>query len=314
MNISKPSKLKVALVGGLLLIAGHGGAGPIKIAIASDSTAAIFPTNDYGKRIGWGQALSNFFGSDVTVSDLAESGRSSKSFYEETPVSGWSKCLATHADFYLIQFGHNDDKPTDPTRYTDPQTTFKSYLSNYVNQARAQGGVPVLVTPPTRRTYWSTNAFLIKPDNLQNYSQAMRELAVAMNVPILDVYPKTLDFYGFVGKTNCGYYQANTDTNTFQDDTTHFSEAGARQHCYLLIESLLTSTDTLLAPLKNAVMKKGVPLQVELTATQTVQLKVSTNLMNWRNYGAPLTVPPSVLQRYLYICGQPTTFFRFTTN
>ena len=115
----------------LLFISLYGGALPLKITIASDSTAAYFPPTDYGKRTGWGQVLSNFFNTNVVVVDLASSGRSSKSFCEE---GKWAACLATHADYYFIQFGHNDGKTQDPARYTDPETTFKSYLSNYIHR------------------------------------------------------------------------------------------------------------------------------------------------------------------------------------
>lgn len=195
-------------------------AAPLKITIASDSTAASFSPADYGKRTGWGQVFSNYFNTNVVIDDLASSGRSSKSFYDE---GKWKDCLATHADYYLIQFGHNDGKIKDPARYTDPQTTFRSYLSNYVNQARARGGVPVLITPPTRRNFESEH--VLKPDDLQEYARAMRELATNMDVPLLDVLPVSVRFYESAGKSGAKIYQANTATNTFENDKTHFSNS-----------------------------------------------------------------------------------------
>ncbi|MGA9778923.1 MAG: rhamnogalacturonan acetylesterase [Limisphaerales bacterium] len=232
----------------LPLVSLNGGAVPLKIAIASDSTAAYFPPTDYGKRTGWGQVLSNFFNTNVTVADLASSGRSSKSFYEE---GKWAACLATHADYYFIQFGHNDGKTRDPARYTNPETTFKGYLSNYINQARAQGGFPVLLTPPTRRDYQSEH--VLKRDSLQDYAEAMRELGTNLDVPVLDVLPVSIEFYQSVGKSGTPVYQANTATNTFENDTTHFSALGARQQCYFVVESLLHSTNAGLVPLEKAV-------------------------------------------------------------
>jgi len=225
----------------------------LKITIASDSTASSFPPTDYGKRTGWGQVLSNFFTTNVTVDDLASSGRSSRSFYQE---GKWAACLATHANYYFIQFGHNDGKTKDPTRYTDPETTFKSYLSNYIHQARAQGGIPVLLTPPTRRNYQSEH--VLKRDSLQDYAQAMREVGTNMKVPVLDVLPASIKFYESVGKSGARIYQANTATNTFENDATHFSALGARQQCYFVVESLLHSTDASLAPLQKAIELKAV--------------------------------------------------------
>ena len=52
-NIFRPLPSLVALW--LLFISSHGGAAPLKITIASDSTAATFPSSDYGKRTGWGR-------------------------------------------------------------------------------------------------------------------------------------------------------------------------------------------------------------------------------------------------------------------
>jgi lysophospholipase L1-like esterase len=232
----------------LLFITFNGGAAPLKIAIASDSTAAIFPSTDYGKRTGWGQVLSNFFNTNVVVVDMASSGRSSKSFYDE---GKWAACLATHADYYLIQFGHNDGKTQDPARYTDPETTFKGYLSNYVNQARARGGIPVLLTPPTRRNYESEH--VLKQDSLLKYAQAMRELGTNVDVPVLDVLPLSIQFYETTGKSSTRIYQSNSATNTFENDTTHFSAAGARQQSYFVVESLLHATNSCLAELQKAV-------------------------------------------------------------
>jgi lysophospholipase L1-like esterase len=146
-------------------------AAPLNITIASDSTASVWSPNNSLKIVGWGQVLSNFFAPNIVVDDQAYSARSAKSFYDE---GRWANCLKAHADFYFIQFGHNDGKP-DTNRYTDPQTTFKSYLSNYVNEARASNGVPVLLTPPTIRNYAAEHT--LATDYLQNYAQAMRELA-----------------------------------------------------------------------------------------------------------------------------------------
>jgi len=300
----------IFLVAQLLLTDCRLEAATLKITIASDSTAAIFPTNDYGSRIGWGQVLSNFFSTDIVVDDRASSGRSSKSFYDE---GKWAACLQTRADFYFIQFGHNDDKPSDPTRYTDPQTTFKGYLSNYVNQARASNGIPVLLTPPTRRNY--SGAYTLGTDNLLNYAQAMRELGGAMDVPVLDLLPASREFYEFVGRTNAPFYQAKTNTNdTLNQDATHFNNFGAAQHCYLIMDCLLNSTNASLLPLRNAVRRQGVKLRVDLPTGQNVQFQGSTNLLDWRNYGTVHTSTPPAMERFLYDVRVGTMFYRAVTN
>lgn len=295
----------------LLLTEAMPWAAPIKITIASDSTAAYFPPSDAAKRWGWGQAVSNFFSANVLVNDLAASGRSSKSFYDE---GKWAACLATRADYYFIQFGHNDDKPDDPTRYTDPQTTFKSYLNLYVTQARASNGIPVFLTSPTRRNFAAEHT--LKLDNLQNYAQAMREFAASNNVPVLDVLPATIDFYEFIGKTKTPFYQADlvgppVVTNA---DTTHFSPAGAQQQCYSIIEALRLSTNASLAPLQAEIRRCGVPVQVVLTNSANVYFTGSLDLVNWQAYGKTNFYPASTVRRYLFNYGEPKAFYRALTN
>jgi lysophospholipase L1-like esterase len=286
-------------------------AAPIKITLAGDSTVCNFAASDAGHRWGWGQILTNYFSTNIAVSNLAASGRSSKSFYDE---GKWASCLATHASYYFIQFGHNDGKTTDPTRYTIPATTFKDYLNLYVTQARASNGLPVFLTPPTRRNFSAEHRLNL--DDLQNYAQAMREFAASNNVPVLDVLPATIDFYEFTGKTKTPFYQGDdtSTTNVTNDDATHFNEFGARQHCYSVVESLLLSTDTNLASLQAEVRRQGVLVQAELPASANVHFQGSLDLTNWLAYGKTNSYPASTVRRYLYNYGESKAFYRALTN
>lgn len=66
----------------------------------------------------------------------------------------------------------------------------------------------------------------------------MREFAASNNVPVLDVLPTSIDFFEFIGQTKTPFYQAdNTGTTpvTPNADATHFNQAGARQHCFIVI-------------------------------------------------------------------------------
>ena len=44
-------------------------------------------------------------------------------------------------------------KKADPTRHTDPGTTFDDHLRRYVNETRAKGGIPVLFNSIVRRNF-----------------------------------------------------------------------------------------------------------------------------------------------------------------
>jgi lysophospholipase L1-like esterase len=146
--------------------------GPVKIVLVGDSTVA--PEG------GWGPGFCAVMTRNVTCIDDALNGRSSKSFIDE---GAWKKALAEHGDYYLIQFGHNDEKP-DEARHTDPETTFAANLKRYIADVRAIGGIPVLVSPLARRTFKDG-----KPSNpsLQLYANADRRIASEAYITYIDL-------------------------------------------------------------------------------------------------------------------------------
>ena len=46
-------------------------------------------------------------------------------------------------DFLFIQFGHNDEKIEDPTRYTEAYGSFKENLKVFIDVTRRHGAYPV---------------------------------------------------------------------------------------------------------------------------------------------------------------------------
>jgi lysophospholipase L1-like esterase len=77
---------------------------------------------------------------NVDCEDVALNVRISKSFLDE---GEWNRALDLHGDYYLIQFGHNDQK-TDPLRSTDPETAFPANLNRFITEVRAIGAVPMI--------------------------------------------------------------------------------------------------------------------------------------------------------------------------
>src|SRR5687768_15917430 len=90
---------------------------PRQIFIAGDSTASEYGP-DRAPRQGWGQALDSFLDDSFVVRNHAKSGRSARSFIEDGWVDGIAKDIRA-GDVLLIQFGHNDEKIEDPTRYNE---------------------------------------------------------------------------------------------------------------------------------------------------------------------------------------------------
>lgn len=84
----------------------------VTIYIAGDSTACNYEAAR-SPRTGWGQVLEQFFTDQVNVANEAISGRSSKSFIEEGALDRILSQIKPN-DYLFIQFGHNDQKKSDP--------------------------------------------------------------------------------------------------------------------------------------------------------------------------------------------------------
>src|SRR5690625_4737066 len=112
----------------------------INIFLAGDSTVSNYDSS-VAPRTGWGQVLSNYMSNKVVINNHASSGRSSKSFIQEGRLDKVIEQIQPN-DYLFIQFGHNDSKP-DKKRHTEPFTSFKNYLKEYIHQARDKKAIPV---------------------------------------------------------------------------------------------------------------------------------------------------------------------------
>jgi len=107
----------------------------VRIVLVGDSTVNIGG--------GWGASFCALTTANVDCVNVARNGRSSKSFYNE---GLWKGALDKHGDYILIQFGHNDMPGKGPDRETDPETTYAANMRRYIQEARAAGARPVIVT------------------------------------------------------------------------------------------------------------------------------------------------------------------------
>ena len=208
------------------------------IYVAGDSTASIYSA-DYAPRTGWGQALPVFTGSGVIVRDAALSGASSKSFAD---LGLLDQILSTISpgDYLLISFGHNDEK-TDEARHTDPYTTYQSYLRRYLDGARQHGAHPVLVTPVERRRFDTAGHALLSHGE---YPAAMRQLAAAEGVPLIDLTASSRARWEALGPegTKAEFLWLDPGANAnYPDgvqDNTHFQAHGAIEVARLIGQAL----------------------------------------------------------------------------
>lgn len=213
----------------------------ITIYLIGDSTCADKPLNDNPER-GWGQLIPNFFSDDVIIENHAVNGRSTKSFYNEGLWKAVYDKLKP-GDYVFIQFGHNDQKIADTTRYAEPHTAYKQNLIRYVNETRAKGAVPVLLTPVNRRKYDEQGKFV---DQHGDYPGVVREVAKELNVPLIDVHAKSLKLFSELGpEKSAQLFLFGVPPQTYKalpkgnGDNTHFTRTGAIEVSKLVVEGII---------------------------------------------------------------------------
>jgi lysophospholipase L1-like esterase len=213
----------------------------VKVVVIGDSTVATNPVDS--PQHGWGQCLQEHFQPYVVVSNHARNGRSSKSFIDE---GLWEKALAEKPDYVFVQFGHNDCPGKGPKLETDPNTTYKGYLRQYIDQSKVIGAKVILVTSMERRKF--DEAGRIKQD-LRPFSQAMKEVAAEQDVPVIDLHDYSVTVLEKLG--DAGSLYLNRD----EKDRTHWSPAGAKLWADYIV-SQLPKADQPYDRLK-ACLKKG---------------------------------------------------------
>ena len=201
------------------------------VHLMGDSTMAEKDLAKAGPERGWGMMFQNFLDEGATVINYAQNGRSTKSFID---AGLWDKVQANirPGDYLFIQFGHNDAKESDPTRYAAAYGAYQDNLRLFVRAAKEKGATPVLLTPVARR--WFKDGKLDR-DCHHDYPVAMKQVAEEENVPLLDMTTATLDWLEELGDEGSKpYFMISTGKN----DNTHTIACGARKVTELVCEKI----------------------------------------------------------------------------
>ena len=177
----------------------------------------------------WGQIMPAFFDSNIAVSNHAESGQRTSSFFSG---KRYDKVLsmAKPGDYVFVEFGHNDEKDRQPG-----SGAFYNYTHNlkiFIDRARKQGLNIVFLTPTARRSFDNNG----KINNTHgDYPQAMALVAEREGVPVIDLTDMTTTLYEALGVEGSKKALVHYPAGTFkgQDkalaDNTHFNTYGADQ-------------------------------------------------------------------------------------
>ncbi|MES2440174.1 MAG: rhamnogalacturonan acetylesterase [Verrucomicrobiota bacterium] len=195
-----------------------------RIVLAGDSTVA--------SGSGWGDGLIKLMKPDVTVINLGMKGRSSKSYRAE---GWWQKVLDARPAWVLIQFGHNDQPGKGPKLETDAMTTFRENLIRYIDEAKAIGAKPMIVTSLVRRNFDKEGKIL--PDLLVPYVEAARAVAAEKSVPLVDLHARSLERMNQLGPEAAVAYDAKSK-DLAKPDKTHLSTFGETETAKLVADEI----------------------------------------------------------------------------
>lgn len=202
--------------------------GPLRVFLIGDSTCATKDLAKQNPERGWGQMFQPLFDGSVTVENHAVNGRSSKSFRDE---GRWDPILSRlqAGDWVFIQFGHNDQKVQDSSRYSAP-AQYAENLRRYVRETRAKGAVPVLLTPIVRRHFSGESL----DDTHGAYLDAVRRVAAGEQTPLIDAERLTRAWVAELGDEASKAFYMWVEEGTCplwpdgRQDNTHLNVRGAR--------------------------------------------------------------------------------------
>jgi DNA sulfur modification protein DndE len=208
--------------------------------LCGDSTMANKAPID-APETGWGMCLPAFFMDAIQLENHAVNGRSTKNF---RTLGHWKKVIeqVKKGDYVVLQFGHNDAKKDDTLRFAAAQTDYRQNLTRYIEEIRAKGANPILMTPVMRRKLDESGKFA---DQHADYPDVVRDLAQKLIVPLVDMHLKSrklIESQGIEGSKILFMHYGGGFFPKFPkgiEDNTHFSKYGATLMAKLACEGLV---------------------------------------------------------------------------
>jgi lysophospholipase L1-like esterase len=212
----------------------------ITVFLVGDSTMSNKEKSAYPET-GWGMPFSIFFDSTVVVDNVAQNGRSTKSFIEE---NRWQQVMDNlhEGDYVFIQFGHNDEVKEKVGRYTTPDE-FSANLERFVKDTRSKKAIPVLITPVARRKFDSSGNIV---NTHEVYAQLVKNVAAKLQVPLIDLNEKSMALLQQLGTENSTFLYNHLTPGEHpnypdgKEDDTHFNELGARKMAEIVLQEIRT--------------------------------------------------------------------------
>ncbi len=242
------------------------GANPVLFLIGNSTMRNGTKGDGSNGQWGWGFFANHFFDeSRITVENQALGGMSTRTFYTQLWPAIRQSLMP--GDWVVLSIGHNDNGPFDEGRaravikgvgddtlhVTIKETgrqeivySYGGYMRKYIEEIRAEGANPILMSLTPRNAYDEQGKIVRKP-----HSEWLRMVGEAENVPFIDlneISGAKLDAFG-EQKTNYHFYK----------DKIHTSKFGAELNARSAAEGIAASNDPQLAPLQTMMKNVALP-------------------------------------------------------
>lgn len=209
---------------------------------------------------GWGYYAHLFFDEkQITVENHALGGTSPRTFYNKL----WKPVLEgmRPGDYVVLELGHNDNGPIDENRARSSYKmsksnggqydkflledstvvtvkedgrqekvfTFGGYMRRFVNEARAKGAIPILLTLTPRNAYEQDDTNRVDR-KLTSFTPWIKAMAEELSTPLIDLNDISATKLEKYGKHKADYH--------FFGDKIHSSAFGAKMNAASFAEGL----------------------------------------------------------------------------
>ena len=196
--------------------------------ILGDSTVADQSGEPYAS---WGQMLPRFFKPTLAVANHSSSGEST---FSSIGARRFDKILSLirPGDYFMVQFGHNDQKSKDP----DAAAKYKANLIDWAGKVKAKGATPIIVTSMHRNRFADGKVV----DTLGEYPQRAREAAAEAGALLIDLHAESRLLYQALGPQGAMALFMH-DADYSKKDGTHHGPYGAYELAKIVVQGLRDS-------------------------------------------------------------------------